>query len=564
MSQSDANLLHDFGGVPDVDVLIERGRSQQSRVRGEGERVDGGGMETPLSVDDLCMRVGVPEDDVAVLAGGGEVLAIGGEGNGRDLAGVASKSGGLGQRVSSDLEDVDFLVFTTDGGGLAIGGQGHGGGRPGDGDGGDGSVAADQLDGLHGDTDGQVLVVKVGGDAASGRVGADARARLALTEGGNTKGVVHASGVDVGAIDGQGGDLVGVASTGVHGGGGVLDAPADLGGVVRAGVEGVGGGVVGQGGDEVHVAVDGLNELASSGVEVVQVAVETDGDEVAALPDAAELLVIDASAELKGGDGLAGLHIPDLAGAVSGGSQDLLGVRVPADAVDAALVVGVELANLVAGLAIEEDGELVLADGDDAVAVGGEANAVDEAGMAVDGLLPLEGRALEPAEGEILGTGHETVRTGLFDIDRGDQLGVTSDLTHRGTAIHEEGSTELLATISDGNDTLGVFGPGDIVDAARERALVELDAEHTRLSGVPDTNVTHLITAGNVETAGGVTGNGGGLGVLSVGVRKQRLFDVANHNTVSSAIQNVLALGITTNQDRLSTSHMRNTGINID
>jgi hypothetical protein len=88
--------------------------------------------------------------------------------------------------------------------------------------------------------------------------------------------------------------------------------------------------------------------------------------------------------------------------------------------------------------------------------------------------LELEGRSLEPVNSQVLRTRGKTVRTSLLDIDGGDGLGVTSDLTNRGTRVEEEDGTELLATLADYGDTLAVISPSHIRGSTGKHLVLTL------------------------------------------------------------------------------------------
>ena len=144
------------------------------------------------------------------------------------------------------------------------------------------------------------------------------------------------------------------------------------------------------------VALDALHGLGGALVKVVEVTAEAKADNEVALPEAADLLVVDLLAKLDGLDSLLGGGVPDLASLVGRGGNEVLAVVGPGEGEDGAGVgsIATKLAGLLAGLAIVEEGLAVGTGSDIEVAVRAKAHAVDEAGVVLAGLLELEGRTL--------------------------------------------------------------------------------------------------------------------------------------------------------------------------
>lgn len=73
------------------------------------------------------------------------------------------------------------------------------------------------------------------------------------------------------------------------------------------------------------------------------------------------------------------------------------------------------------------------------------------------------------------------------------------------------------------------------------------------LGGVPDTDSTDVVSRADVETAWCVFGNGGVVLMFVVALSDLGVTDLADDNTVTAGVQEVLTLGVSAKNDGLAT-----------
>jgi len=90
------------------------------------------------------------------------------------------------------------------------------------------------------------------------------------------------------------------------------------------------GGVEGEGCDVLVVPVEYLSRLVGIGlIKEDQITTKKNRDEIVALPETAELLIIDVITKNKGLPDLRRVHIPYLTNLINKGHKDTLGVKTP-------------------------------------------------------------------------------------------------------------------------------------------------------------------------------------------------------------------------------------------
>jgi len=278
------------------------------------------------------------------------------------------------------------------------------------------------------------------------------------------------------------------------------NVPCDDLSVVCTGVDSVSFGIDSQRVDEFVVTLDDVSWFGRVvWVEEVQISTKTKSNQVITLPDATKLLIFDFCSEGVGVDGFASFNIPDLGGLVARSGQKLGSIAVETASIDSSRVT-FELTLLFSGLSVHDHNFLVRTDTDNQSALIIESDTVDESSVFLVGELEFERRTLEPVDQIVFTTSDDSIRSSLLEGNRGDRLGMASDLTDRSTAIEEESSSELLFSITDGDDSLAVIGPREIADGPAQRAKLDLERMFG-LSGVPDANSTSRISRSNVEPA---------------------------------------------------------------
>ena len=560
MSVGNTDALLAVSHGPDNDTLIKRTRSQTLRVGGPGNGLDGSSVEAPSLLNNGPVS-GAPDDDLVLLVTGGKVLSARGESSRGDLTGVTVQDLGLLEGVTSQRVKMDLEVITTTdssevGGGVDSGTLGavvssHLG---------DLLLATEEVDALHGSGDSEIT--RSDGTVHGGRVDGGGVSVLTVQVG-DTEGVVHGAGDELVVLDGHTVDLIGVSLSGDDFVGASVDVPAGDDGIVGSSVEAVGLLVVGHGGDELVVSLQHL--LGGVGlvlVQVVEVTVQTQGDHVVTLPQDTLLHVLEGVGELEGGDALLSLNIPKLDALVTRASQKLGTLGVPGHRVDTHLVLLGELTLLLTSLTIVQEDLLVLTSRGQNGTGGVETDTVHETSVVGQVLLPLEWGTLEPLARVVLGTGDKTEGTGLLHVASGQLLGSTRDLTNRGTSLGKEDTTVLLLTVTNNGKPLGVRRPRDISDGTEDNVDLQL-ANTVSTNAIPDPHGTRRVTRGNVVPRRSITSDGRGMSMLGVLIADERVGEITNHNRVSGAIQDVLALGVTAQMDGETSRGGRERGIEV-
>mmetsp|Transcript_32060 Transcript_32060/g.43906 ORF Transcript_32060/g.43906 Transcript_32060/m.43906 type:complete len:489 (+) Transcript_32060:500-1966(+) len=373
-------------------------------------------------------------------------------------------------------------------------------------------------------------------------------------ERGNPNGIVKTTRKNVSSLSRKTTNLIGVSLSRnfiiVSG----IDIPSGDNRVVASSVDCVSILVMSESGNELVVSLDHTKRnIGIRFVQISKMAVQSQAHQEITLPQATKLHIIGLVGERKVRDTLVGLNIPNFTRFVSGTTQKLSSISIPADGINSHLMFLGESTLLFTSLPVIQKDLFVLTSGSKDCSRGIETNTVHETGMILDVLLPFEGGSFKPLDRVIFRTGNQTVGTSGFHIASGQFLGSTADLTNTRTTVSEENTSEFLLTISNDTNSLAVRRPRNISDRTKDHIHFKF-ANSVFSNTIPNADSTTAVSRSDVISAGGITSNGWGMSVFSVLITKQRVGKISHHDRISCAIQDLFSLGVTTEVNRQSTS----------
>jgi len=562
VSTLDEGLLCGFSNRPDINITVDTSAGQVDVVRRPGDGVDTSSVEDPaLDLDGLAGVV--PDKDVAACISRGKVSTIRRVGEAAEgTTDAIELLSGL-EVITSNLVDVDLAVLATDGNLSLVRAESDASGSVADGGGGHGLAAADDVgSGLGGGNDEVTLGAR--SNAHDRSIGGDGVAVLEAVDRSEADAVIVGTADDGVALDGDGRNLVGVASASDALGNAGGSVPLEDGVLSATSVELA---VLGSEGVDALVVTSDHARSGSGvgGIDDGDLTVKVEGHHSLLSPETAKLLIA------GGGLGAAKLEACNL-GTVGGvhesgsligrGGKKGLVIVEPGETIDTTGVETSVSGDLVTGLAVVDVDLLVSTAGGDKVAVRAEADASDHTLVVTHGLLELEGRTLEPVDLEVFTTSGDAEGTCLTDVAGAEGLGVTCDLTDRAAGVGHEDSTETLLTITSNDDTLVVAAPVEIRDRTRKRMALELQRV-LLLSGIPHTNCTTHITRGDVVAGGAVLGAGNLTTVSIVHICLKRVLEVTDNDSIAAAVHNVLVLGVIAHENGCTALCLQNRCINV-
>jgi len=565
MRISNVNSLGRILDIPDKDASIQRTRSHVLRI---GRPSDAADTSRVIHPSGNCPFSGfrIPDDEFSVVISGNQMSSVRRKGQRSDKAIVAREDGAVGELISAQIVQVDGVVFSSncnlrirgidgDGVGLELGGVRR-----------DDFSCLDENDAVAGGSHGQSGLSNSDGNGTmfqlDGIFGI-----FSGRKGSRSDSVIHRRRNEILTRDKHLVDLIGVSLSLDDFGIICSDFPSDDVGVVGSGVQVLVGSVVGQSGDELVVSADNLSRLGSVVlVQVVDVSAERDRDDGLSLPQDSDLHVFNLRIvrDVESLQAGSALSVPQFDGLVRRSSDESLGIGTPRSGVDGSRVstFGSKRSNEISGLSVVQEGSLVRGDGQESVSIGRESNAVDESSVFLEMLLELEGRSFQPSDLKVLGSRGDSVGSSLLEVARGDGLGVSRDLSDRGSGIKEKHGTELFLALSDGNDSLAVIGPLEIEDGAGQNSELDLQ-DVLLLRGVPDSDSSSGISGGDVETRGRISGHRGCMLMLTIGIHLQGILQASDDDGISTGVQEILSLWISSQQQCLATNRRWRGGVDV-
>lgn len=204
---------------------------------------------------------------------------------------------------------------------------------------------------------------------------------------------------------------------------------------------------------------------------------------------------------------LARLSIPNLDGLVSARCREFLRIARPRDTKDASLMLSLpNLALDLTSLAVVKPDPSVRADTDQSRAIRTKGISVNVVGMLLaDRIVELERRSMVEDNPHVVTASGCSQGSLLSNRNGVDLLCVSHNLTNGVSAVPGNAVSVALLSIADGNNTLGIAVPGQIIDSTIDNAIVALCDSVTNT--VPDSDYTAGITTSDVEARGGETGD---------------------------------------------------------
>eukprot|EP00048_Salpingoeca_helianthica_P014810 m.223675 g.223675 ORF g.223675 m.223675 type:complete len:548 (-) comp16296_c0_seq1:220-1863(-) len=508
VGRADKDALCGVGQTPHDDVGVERAGGKVLRGRGPRDAGQLGRVVPPRVVLQAVAGSNIKDKEVAVAITHGQVSTVRRVGDRLDAA-RGIKHLAWGEGVAGDVVDVDLALLAAHGqlGPALVDGDARA--LEGDGQRKDLVPAAQQhnlVDAGHGGE------IALHGRVARRAIELDGRTQGRRGGRGEADGVVHARGDELAVVQ-QGGD----DSGGVGGAVGLAVAVAKVDGghapVVAGAIHLLRALVDRKGGEGLVVALDNAARAGGvGGIKIGDEAIDTNREKVRALPQAADLLVLDIRAHGKGADTRVGSHVPQLNSAVTRRRDELLAIGAPGDSVHSAIVgvgrAAVELGDLLSILAIIHKELPVGTTRHVQTAVRGKAHRLAEARVVAVAVAELEGRAgVEGAVIVLAGRG-DTEGTVLAVVDRVDGLSVAGDLAHRRARVPHDGRGKHLLALAAHHNAPIVWRPRQVADGARERAVLVLE-DVLLLRGIPNAQLARDIGRGDVEAARGVLGHSG-------------------------------------------------------
>lgn len=187
------------------------------------------------------------------------------------------------------------------------------------------------------------------------------------------------------------------------------------------------------------------------------------------------------------------------------------------------------LALNLTSLAIIEPDPSVRADTDQSRAIRTKGISINIVGMSLaDRIVELERCPVVEDNSHVVAASGCSQGSLLSNRNRVDLLRVSHNLTDGVSTVPSNAVSVALLSITNGNDTLGIAVPGQVINSTIDNAVVALCDSVTNT--VPDSDYTTSITTGDVETGGRETSDRRVSLVLGILSRDRGVIDRPDEN----------------------------------